>query len=58
LDREGSLSPLFAEARLREYVRHDESRFPQSRMPQFSKLLRQSEIDQVAAYLQAVQQGQ
>jgi len=55
LDREGSLSSLFTAAQLREYVRHDESRFPQSKMPQFSKLLHATQIDQVTAYLQAMQ---
>ncbi len=57
LDRDGSLSSLFTAAQLREYVRHDKSRFPQSKMPQFSKLLRPTEIDQVVAYLQAMQPG-
>ena len=55
LDREGSLSSLFTTAQLRDYVRHDERRFPQSKMPPFSKLLRPSEIDQVVAYLRAMQ---
>jgi mono/diheme cytochrome c family protein len=55
LDREGSLSSLLTTAQLREYVGHDKSRFPQSKMPQFSKLLRPTEIDQVVAYLQAMQ---
>ena len=40
---------------LRDYVRHDAGRFPQSKMPQFSKLLRSTELDQVVAYLQAMQ---
>lgn len=55
LDRDGSLSSIFTAAQLREYVRHDERRFPQSKMPQFSKLLSPTEIDQVVAYLQAIQ---
>jgi mono/diheme cytochrome c family protein len=55
LDRDGSLSSLFTTAQLRDYIRHDKSRFPQSKMPQFSKLLRPTQIDQVVAYLQAMQ---
>jgi len=55
LDREGGLSSVFTTALLRDYVRHDKSRFPQSKMPQFSKLLSPEEIDQVVAYLQAMQ---
>ncbi len=55
LDRDGSLSSLLTEAQLREYVRHDESRFPQSKMPQFSKVLRQKQIAQVVSYLRAMQ---
>jgi cytochrome c553 len=55
LDRDGSLSSLLSMAQLRDYIRHDESRFPQSKMPQFSKLLRPMDIDQVASYLQAMQ---
>lgn len=58
LDRDSSLSSLFTTAQLRDYVRHDEGRFPQSKMPPFSKLLRATEIDQVVAYLQAMQPGQ
>ena len=57
LDREGSLSSVFTAAQLRDYVRHDGSRYPQSKMPQFSKLLGPTEIDQVVAYLQAMQPG-
>jgi mono/diheme cytochrome c family protein len=55
LDREGSLSSLFTTAQLRDYVRHEESRFPQSKMPPFSTLLSPAQIDQVVAYLQAMQ---
>ena len=55
LDRKGSLSSLFTTAQLRDYVRHDESRFPQSKMPPFAKLLSPTEIDQLVAYLQAMQ---
>jgi mono/diheme cytochrome c family protein len=55
LDRHGSLSSLFTTAQLSDYIRHDESRFPQSKMPQFSKLLPPTEIDRVTAYLQAMQ---
>ena len=55
LDRDSSLSSLLTTAQLRDYIRHDESQFPQSKMPQFSKLLHPTEIDQVAAYLQAMQ---
>jgi mono/diheme cytochrome c family protein len=58
LDREGNLSSLLTTAQLREYVGHDQSRFSQSKMPQFSKLLRPTEIDQVVAYLQAMQPPQ
>ena len=55
LDRDGSLSSLFTTVQLRDYVRHDDSRFPQSKMPPFSKLLSPTEIDQVVTYLQAMQ---
>jgi mono/diheme cytochrome c family protein len=55
LDRQGSLSSVLTTAQLRDYVRHDGSRHPQSKMPQFSKLLSPSEIDHVVAYLQAMQ---
>ena len=55
LDRDGSLSSLFTTAQLRDYVRHDDSRFPQSKMPPFSKLLSPMEIGQVVTYLQAMQ---
>ncbi len=55
LDREGSLSSILTTAQLRDYVRHDEGRFPQSKMPQFSSLLSPEQIDQIVAYLQAMQ---
>ena len=55
LDRESSLSSVLATEQLRDFVRHDKSRFPQSKMPPFSKLLNATEIDQVVAYLQAMQ---
>ena len=55
LDREVSLSSVLTTAQLRDYVRHDGSRYPQSKMPQFSTLLSATEIDQVVAYLQAMQ---
>jgi len=55
LDREQSLSALFTTAQLRDYVRHDSSLYPQSKMPPFAKLLSAAEIDQVVAYLQAMQ---
>jgi mono/diheme cytochrome c family protein len=58
LDRDSSLSSLLTTAQLHEYVRHDESRFPKSKMPPFSKLLTPEQIDQVVAYLQAMQPGQ
>ena len=54
-DRPSSLSSLLTTVQLRDYIRHDESRFPQSKMPQFSKLLQPTEIKQVAANLQAIQ---
>jgi mono/diheme cytochrome c family protein len=57
LDREGSLSSVLTTAQLRDYVRHEGSLYPQSKMPQFSKLLSPAEIDQVVAYLQAMQPG-
>lgn len=57
LDRESSLSSLLSTAQLRDYVRHDKNRFPQSKMPPFSTLLQPNEIDQVVAYLQAMQAG-
>jgi mono/diheme cytochrome c family protein len=55
LDREGSLSSVLTTAQLRDYVGHETRRYPQSKMPQFSKLLSPTEIDQVVAYLQAMQ---
>jgi len=55
LDRQGSLSSALTTAQLRDYVRHDGTGYPQSKMPQFSKLLSPTEIDQVTAYLQAMQ---
>ena len=55
LDREGSLSSVLTTAQLRDYVGHESSRYPQSKMPQFSKLLSPTEIDQLVAYLQAMQ---
>jgi mono/diheme cytochrome c family protein len=58
LDRDSSLSSLLTTAQLHDYVRHDESRFPQSKMPPFSKLLSPTQIDRVVAYLQAMQPGQ
>jgi len=58
LDRENSLSSLFTKAQLRDYVRHDERWFPQSKMPAFSELLRESEIDQLVSYLLAMQAKQ
>lgn len=58
LDRDGSLSSLLTTDQLRAYVRHDKGRFPQSKMPQFSKLLSPPEIDQIVAYLQSMQQAQ
>jgi mono/diheme cytochrome c family protein len=57
LDRESSLTALLSATQLRDYVRHDENRFPRSKMPPFSKLLQPDEIDQVVAYLQAMQTG-
>ena len=42
-------------AQLSDYIRHDESRFPQSKMPPFSTLLSPTEIEQVTVYLQAMQ---
>jgi len=57
LDRDYSLSSLLTRAQLSDYIRHDESRFPQSKMPPFSKLLSATEIDQVSAYLQAMQKA-
>jgi mono/diheme cytochrome c family protein len=58
LDRENSLSSLFTKAQLRDYVRHNESRFPQSKMPPFAELLRETEIDQIVSYLRAMQPKQ
>ena len=55
LDRENSLSSIFTKAQLRDYVRHDESRFPRSKMPPFSALLSETEIDQVVSYLRVMQ---
>jgi mono/diheme cytochrome c family protein len=55
LDREGSLSLVFTTAQLTDFVRHDTSRYPRSKMPQFSKTLSSTEIGQLVAYLQAMQ---
>jgi mono/diheme cytochrome c family protein len=55
LDRDGGLSSLFTEEQLRDYVRHVESRFRQSKMPQFSNILGPREIAEVVAYLRAMQ---
>jgi mono/diheme cytochrome c family protein len=55
LDRPGSLASVLPREQLRDYVRHDESHFPHSKMPPFSKLLSPTEIDQVVDYLQAMQ---
>ena len=55
LDREASLSSLLTAAQLRDYVRHYKSRFPQSKMPPFSKILNPTEIDQVVSYLRVMQ---
>ncbi len=55
LDRDGGLSSILPRAQLSNYIRHDENLFPQSKMPPFSKLLTPTEIDQVTAYLQAMQ---
>ena len=55
LDREGSLSSVFTTAQLSDFVRHDTSLYPRSKMPQFSKTLSSTEIDQLVAYLQAMQ---
>ncbi len=55
LDRDGSLSSVLPTAQLRDYIRHDKALFPQSKMPQFSKLLSPTEIEHVTAYLQAMQ---
>lgn len=55
LDREGGLAAVLPTEQLRDYVRHDEHSFPRSKMPQFSKLLRPEQIDEVVAYLQAMQ---
>jgi len=55
IDREGSLSSILDASQLRDYVRHDDRSYPRSKMPQFSKLLSATEIDQVVAYLQAMQ---
>jgi mono/diheme cytochrome c family protein len=57
LDREGSLSSAFTTAQLSDFVRHDTSLYPRSKMPQFSKALSSTEIDQLVAYLQAMQPG-
>jgi mono/diheme cytochrome c family protein len=57
LDRGGSVASVLTTEQLRDYVRHDGSRYPHSKMPQFSKLLRPAEIDEVVAYLQAMQPG-
>ena len=55
LDREGRLSSIFTTAQLSDFVRHDTSLYPRSKMPQFSKTLSSAEIDQLVAYLQVMQ---
>jgi mono/diheme cytochrome c family protein len=55
LDREGSLSSILSTDQLREYVGHEERRFPYSKMPPFSKILSPAQLDQLVAYLQAMQ---
>ena len=55
LDRDDSLSSILTPVQLSDFVRQDESRFPQTKMPLSSTLLSPTEIDQVTAYLQAMQ---
>ncbi len=55
LDRPASLSSLLPTEQLRVYVRHDEHDFPQSKMPDFARILSPAQIDQLVAYLQAMQ---
>jgi hypothetical protein len=55
LDRDRSLSSLLTEEQLRDYVRHVENRFQQSKMPQFSNIPSPREIAEVAAYLRVMQ---
>ena len=57
LDRQGGQASVLSTAQLRDYVRHEGTGDPKSKMPQFSKLLSSAEIDQVVAYLQAMQPG-
>ena len=55
IDREGSLSSVLNASQLRDYVRHEGRSYPRSKMPQFSKLLSATEIDQLVRYLQSMQ---
>lgn len=55
LDRDASLASLLTDEQLRDFVRHDPARFPQSKMPDFGHLLGAAEIDAVVAYLKAMQ---
>jgi len=55
LDREYSLSSVLTREQLLDYIRHDEGRYVRSKMPQFSKLLSGTELDQVTSYLRAMQ---
>ncbi len=55
LDREWSLSSVFPTAELRDYVRHEDSRFPHSKMPDFSTLLGPAVIDLGGDYLPTMQ---
>jgi len=55
LDREGSLSSVLSTEQLRDYVGHEERLFPHSKMPPFSKILSPAQLDQLVAYLQAMQ---
>ena len=55
LDRDSSLSSIFTEAQLSDFIRHDKSQFPQSKMPSFSAVLNPAEISQVTAYLKSMQ---
>ena len=55
IDREGSLSSVLNASQLRDYVRHEGRSYPRSKMPQFSKLLSATEIDQLVRYLRSMQ---
>ena len=50
-----SLASALGHEQLVAYVRHDANLFPESKMPQFSKLLTPAQLDRVVSYLEVMQ---